>query len=452
MIGMGRVGLVVGACLAELGSNVFCLDTDLEKINSLNRGELPSHEPGLQELIRKNVDAGRLLFLSDVARSVAHASIQFIAVGTPSDGHGAADLRDVLAAARDIGVHMRDFRVVVMKSTVPVGTAQQVQSAVAAEHNGPAQPSFSVVSNPEFLKEGTAVDDFMRPDRIVLGVSRDDAGQGALAMMRQLYAPLNVDPERICVMDNRSAEFTKYAANAMLATRISFMNELASLADPMGVDIELVRAAMGADPRIGPRHLKTGAGYGGSCLPKDVKALLHSARAHGQDLKLLNAVDAVNTQQQELIARMVMHHFGSRLRGRVFAVWGLAFKPGTDDVRVAPSRAVICSLVHAGARVVAHDPAVAVREITQALAQDLASLPDLMGSITFADTPVAAVRNVDALILMTEWDAYRHLDFNALRASMKSTVIFDGRNLYDPSAIAAQGFKYFGIGRGTRQV
>jgi len=453
VIGMGRVGLVVGACLAELGNNVFCLDTDQERIGRLSQGELPAREPGLEDLVRKNVGAGRLFFSGDVPQSVAHAPIQFVAVGTPSDGDGGADLRDVLAAAHNIGRYMRDFKVVVMKSTVPVGTAEKVHSVVLeAVRGGPAPPSFSVVSNPEFLREGTAVEDFMRPDRIVLGVSGDGAGQSALAMLRGLYAPLNVESERTCVMDNRSAEFAKYAANAMLATRVSFMNELANLAEPMEVDMEMVRAVLGWDPRIGPHYLEAGAGYGGSCLPKDVKALLSGARAHGYDLRMLGAVDAVNVQQQQVLARKVMDYFDSKVRGRIFAVWGLAFKPGTDDVRAAPSRAVIGALVRAGARVVAHDPAVAIHGITQALARDLADSPDLMGSITFADTPLDALQNVDALVLVTGWDAYRDVDFEALRARMKSTVIFDGRNLYDPALMAAQGFTYFGIGRGTRRV
>ncbi|MEO7547343.1 MAG: UDP-glucose/GDP-mannose dehydrogenase family protein [Ramlibacter sp.] len=451
VIGMGRVGLVVGACLADLGSNVFCLESDLERLERLQHDELADHEPGLQKLIRKNVDAGRLAFSADVERSVAHAALQFIAVGTPSDADGAADLGDVLGAARNIGLHMRDFKAIVIKSTVPVGSAQQVRRAIEVAQSGRARPLFAVVSNPEFLREGTAVDNFMRPDRIVLGVSRDGAGQTALAMMRQLYAPLNVDQECTCVMDNRSAEFTKYAANAMLATRVSFMNELANLAEQITVDIESVREGVGLDRRIGDSYLQPGAGYGGSCLPKDVKALIRDAQAHGQDLRLLKAVDEINTGQQEVLVRKVMAHFGGDLRGRDFAIWGLAFKPGTDDVRAAPSRTVMGALLRAGARVVAHDP-VANHACRQAMARDLADATALLGELTFVDQRMDAVKQADALILATEWEEYRHLDFDALRANMKSAVIFDGRNLYDPVALATHGFTHYGIGRGIRRV
>ncbi|RYG10998.1 MAG: UDP-glucose/GDP-mannose dehydrogenase family protein, partial [Burkholderiales bacterium] len=394
LIGTGYVGLVTGACLADLGNNVFCLDVDQSKIDQLNRGEMPIYEPGLKDVIERNVEAGRLVFSTDVAASVAHARIQFIAVGTPPDEDGSADLQHVIAAAANIGRHMREFKVVVVKSTVPVGTstkvAASIEAALAIRGLPPLEPglgwvhgeAFSVVSNPEFLKEGAAVEDFTRPDRIVLGVSEDAAGQRALATMRQLYAPFNRNHERTRVMDVKSAEFTKYAANAMLATRISFMNELANLADKVGVDIELVRQGMGSDPRIGYSFLYAGAGYGGSCFPKDVKALVRTAQEHGQQLRVLEAVEAVNAQQQQVLVHKIAAHYGANLQGRRFALWGLAFKPGTDDVRAAPSRVVIGALVRAGATVVAHDP-VAVAEMKKALLQDLADAPGLMERISF---------------------------------------------------------------------
>ena len=343
IIGTGYVGLVTGACLADLGNHVFCLDVDQTKINLLNAGGVPIYEPGLKEVIERNVEAGRLTFSTDVAASVAHASVQFIAVGTPPDEDGSADLQYVLAAARNIGRHMTDNKVVVDKSTVPVGTADKVSAAIRAEltQRGLSDLEFSVVSNPEFLKEGAAVEDFTRPDRIVLGVDDTPTGQQALATMRQLYAPFNRNHERTRVMDVKSAEFTKYAANAMLATRISFMNELANLAEQVGADIELVRQGIGSDPRIGYSFLYAGTGYGGSCFPKDVRALIRTGREHGQTLRMLEAVEAVNHDQKQVLVQKVFARYGRDLSGKTFALWGLAFKPNTNDMRDAPMCIVV---------------------------------------------------------------------------------------------------------------
>jgi UDPglucose 6-dehydrogenase len=460
IIGTGYVGLVTGACLADLGNNVFCLDVDQAKIDLLNNGGVPIYEPGLKEVIERNVEAGRLTFSTDVAASVAHGSIQFIAVGTPPDEDGSADLQYVLAAARNIGRYMSDFKVVVDKSTVPVGTADKVTAAINAElarrfdfviaGSDPQSmpPTFSVVSNPEFLKEGAAVEDFTRPDRIVLGVASDAKGQQALSTMRQLYAPFNRNHERTRVMDVKSAEFTKYAANAMLATRISFMNELANLADQVGADIELVRQGIGSDPRIGYSFLYAGTGYGGSCFPKDVQALARTAREHGQTLRVLEAVEAVNHDQKQVLVNKVFAKYGRNLQGKTFALWGLAFKPNTDDMRDAPSREVISALLRAGACIVAHDP-VAEEEARRVLALDLADAPALLDKLQFADKPMEAVQGADALIIVTEWKAYRSPNWTALKASMNAPVIFDGRNLYEPQAMQESGMHYVAIGRGT---
>ncbi len=467
IIGTGYVGLVTGACLADLGNHVFCLDVDQAKIELLNSGGVPIYEPGLKEVIERNVEPGRLTFSTDVAASVAHGSVQFIAVGTPPDEDGSADLQYVLAAARNIGRHMSDFKVVVDKSTVPVGTADKVSVAIQAELDTrfpsaviaspppviPAKagiqspaPTFSVVSNPEFLKEGAAVEDYTRPDRIVLGVADDAAGQQALATMRQLYAPFNRNHERTRVMDVKSAEFTKYAANAMLATRISFMNEMANLADKVGADIELVRQGIGSDPRIGYSFLYAGTGYGGSCFPKDVQALIRTGREHGQTLRMLEAVEAVNHDQKQVLVNKVFAKYGRNLTGKTFALWGLAFKPNTNDMRDAPSRVVISALLRAGARIVAHDP-VATEEARRVLALDLADAPALLEQIEFMDKPMEAVQGADALIIVTEWKAYRSPNWPALKTAMKATVIFDGRNLYEPRDIKSQGIEYHGIGR-----
>ncbi|MDO8345997.1 MAG: UDP-glucose/GDP-mannose dehydrogenase family protein [Cellvibrio sp.] len=469
IIGTGYVGLVTGACLADLGNHVFCLDVDQAKIDLLNNGGVPIYEPGLKDVIERNVEAGRLTFSTDIAASVAHGSIQFIAVGTPPDEDGSADLQYVLAAARNIGRHMTDFKVVVDKSTVPVGTADKVTATINAELArravpsviasearqsipesipAPASPAFSVVSNPEFLKEGAAVEDFTRPDRIVLGVASDAQGQQALATMRQLYAPFNRNHERTRVMDVKSAEFTKYAANAMLATRISFMNELANLADQVGADIELVRQGIGSDPRIGYSFLYAGTGYGGSCFPKDVQALARTAREHGQTLRVLEAVEAVNHDQKQVLVNKVFAKYGRNLSGKTFALWGLAFKPNTDDMRDAPSREVIGALLRAGASIVAHDP-VAEEEARRVLALDLADVPDLLANLQFADKPMEAVQGADALIIVTEWKAYRSPNWAALKAAMIAPVIFDGRNLYEPQAMQESGMHYVAIGRGN---
>lgn len=448
IIGTGYVGLVTGACLADLGNHVFCLDVDQAKIGLLNSGSIPIHEPGLKEVIERNVEAGRLTFSTNVAESVAHGCVQFIAVGTPPDEDGSADLQYVLAAARNIGRYMRNFRVVVDKSTVPVGTANKVNAVIREElaRRGLSDLKFSVVSNPEFLKEGAAMEDFTRPDRIVLGVADDATGQQALATMRQLYAPFNRNHERTRVMDVKSAEFTKYAANAMLATRISFMNELANLAEQVGADIELVRQGIGSDPRIGYSFLYAGTGYGGSCFPKDVQALIRTGREHGQTLRMLEAVEAVNDDQKLVLVQKVFARYGRDLSGKIFALWGLAFKPNTNDMRDAPSRVIISALLRAGARIHAHDP-VAEQEARRVLALDLADAPVLLEKLQFMDKPMEAVQNTDALIIVTEWKAYCSPNWVELKIVMKDTVIFDGRNLYEPRDIKIHGVEYHGIGR-----
>ena len=447
IIGTGYVGLVTGACLAELGNNVFCLDVDPHKIHLLNAGGMPIYEPGLKEIIERNVEEGRLRFSTDVAASVAFATVQFIAVGTPPGEDGSADLQYVIGAARAIARHMDGFKIVVDKSTVPVGTAERVADAMRAElkARGVDLP-FSVASNPEFLKEGAAVEDFMRPDRIVLGVEAGENGQRALAAMRELYLPFNRNHERTRVMDVRSAEFTKYAANAMLATRISFMNELASLADRVGADIELVRQGVGADPRIGYSFLYAGAGYGGSCFPKDLDALRQTAAEHGQRLRILDAVQAVNRRQKSVLAEKVFERFGPDLAGRSFALWGLAFKPNTDDMREAPSRDVIGALLRAGATIRAHDP-VAYEQAARVLAEDFADAPQLLEKLTYVQKPMEAVQDADALIIVTEWKNYRSPNLAALKKALRTPLVIDGRNLYDVHQLAAAGLTYVGIGR-----
>lgn len=448
IIGTGYVGLVTGTCLAELGNNVFCLDVDAKKIELLNSGGVPIYEPGLQALIERNRAAGRLKFSTDVAASVAHGDIQFIAVGTPPDEDGSADLQYVLEAARNIGRHMNGFKVIVDKSTVPVGTADRVKAAVAEElgRRRASHLDCAVVSNPEFLKEGAAVEDFMRPDRIVVGVPADEAGDKAKEMMRTLYAPFNRNHERMYFMDVRSAEFTKYAANAMLATRISFMNELANLADCVGADIELVRQGIGSDPRIGYSFLYAGIGYGGSCFPKDVQALARTASQYGRSMHVLDAVEKVNHAQKRVLIDKILARFNGDLAGKQFAVWGLAFKPETDDMREAPSRVVIQELLARGATVYAHDP-VATEEARRVLVQDLAGQAEALQRLHFVDQPESALGGVDALVIVTEWKAFRSPDFEAMRGEMKHPVIFDGRNLFDPVSMKKQGFEYFGIGR-----
>jgi len=448
IIGSGYVGLVTGACLAEQGNNVFCVDVDPKKIEILNSGGVPIYEPGLKEMIERNRAAGRLQFSTDIAASVAHGDIQFIAVGTPPDEDGSADLQYVVAAARNIGIHMTGPKVIVDKSTVPVGTADKVHAAITEElEKRKLSPELcSVVSNPEFLKEGAAVEDFMRPDRIVIGTQNTPAGLRAKEQMRKLYAPFNRHHERTYYMDVKSAELTKYAANAMLATRISFMNELANLADLVGADIEAVRQGIGSDSRIGYGFLYSGTGYGGSCFPKDVSALSKTAKEHGRDLKILDAVEAVNEIQKYILVEKIDKRFGKDLKGKKFALWGLAFKPNTDDMREAPSRVIIQELVKRGAQVVAHDP-VAMPETEHCLALDFKGNPEGRKQVTLVDDPMVATKDADALVIVTEWKAFRSPDFDQLKLNLKNPIIFDGRNLYEPQAMQELGFEYQGIGR-----
>ncbi|MGF6778006.1 UDP-glucose dehydrogenase family protein [Paraburkholderia sp. GAS334] len=451
IIGTGYVGLVTGACLAEIGNDVFCLDVDQRKIDILNGGGVPIHEPGLQEIIARTRAAGRIQFSTDVEASVAHGEVQFIAVGTPPDEDGSADLQYVLEAARNIGRYMTSYKVIVDKSTVPVGTAQRVQEVINEELTkrglaGTPQHQFSVVSNPEFLKEGAAVDDFMRPDRIVLGSDDDEAGMRAREKMKRLYAPFNRNHERTLYMDVRSAEFTKYAANAMLATRISFMNEMANLADRVGADIEAVRRGIGSDPRIGYHFLYAGCGYGGSCFPKDVQALIRTAAETGPGLRILEAVEEVNHEQKEVLVRKVTKMLGDDLTGRTFAVWGLAFKPNTDDMREAPSRRVIADLLARGANVRAYDP-VAVDEARRVFNLDLGHEPAQLARLHFAATQDETLTGADALLIVTEWKEFKSPDFVHLKAVLKSPLIFDGRNLYEPEAMTELGIDYHSIGR-----
>ncbi len=435
VVGTGYVGLVSGTCLAEVGNDVLCLDLDVRKIDILKGGGIPIHEPGLEEMVRRNVAAGRLRFTTNVEESVAHGTIQFIAVGTPPDEDGSADLQYVVAAARAIGAHMQEYRVIVDKSTVPVGTADKVRAAVSeALKNRGASIDFSVVSNPEFLKEGAAVEDFMRPDRIVVGSDDERATQ----LMRHLYGPFQRNHERLIVMDVRSAELTKYAANAMLATRISFMNELANLAEKLGADIEQVRSGIGSDPRIGYHFLYPGCGYGGSCFPKDVKALRRTAGEHGVNLKVLGAVEDVNESQKHVLVDKVVARFGPDLAGRRFALWGLAFKPNTDDMREAPSRVIMESLWARGATVTAYDP-VAMEEARRIYGED--------ARLILVDSPMDALKGADALLIATEWKVFRSPDFTVMKSLLKTPVIVDGRNLYEPADIRAQGLEYHAIGR-----
>jgi UDPglucose 6-dehydrogenase len=427
VIGTGYVGLVTGACLADAGNNVFCLDLNQEKIGQLNAGGIPIFEPGLEPIVKRNREAGRLRFSTDVEASVAHGELQLIAVGTPPGEDGSADMQYVLAAARAIGRHMKAWKVIATKSTVPVGTADRIKEVIGKETTTP----FAVVSNPEFLKEGAAVEDFMRPDRVILGAE----DPRAVALMRQLYAPFQRNHERIMVMGVRSAELTKYAANAMLATRISFMNELANLAEAIGADIEEVRRGIGSDPRIGYQFLYAGAGFGGSCFPKDVKALQKSATDAGQPLRVLGAVGAVNDDQKHVLAAKVKRRFKD-LRGKTFALWGLAFKANTDDMREAASLTVIADLTAAGAAVRGYDPA-AGHEAKKMF----------KGDVTIVDSASAALDGADALIIVTEWQEFRSPDFAAIKAKLKTPAIFDGRNLYDPVVLKGLGIEYYPIGR-----
>jgi UDPglucose 6-dehydrogenase len=435
VIGTGYVGLVTGTCLAEVGNEVLCLDLDPKKIEMLKAGGIPIYEPGLEDMVKRNVAAGRLHFTTDIEASVGFGQIQFIAVGTPPDEDGSADLQYVVAAARNIGRHMTDYKLVVDKSTVPVGTADRVKEALAEElaKRGVAI-EFNVASNPEFLKEGAAVDDFMKPDRIVIGTDSEHA----TALLRQLYAPFQRNRDRLTVMDVKSAELTKYAANAMLATRISFMNELAVLAEKLGADIEQVRHGIGSDPRIGYQFLYAGCGYGGSCFPKDVQALRRTAQENGIPLRVLDAVEEANDAQKQILVNKLTARLGTDLKGKRFAMWGLAFKPNTDDMREAPSRSMLEALWAMGASVSAYDPA--AMEETRRIYGERADL-------LLVDSPMDALKGADALLIVTEWKVFRSPNFDTMKALLNAPLIFDGRNLYEPQAMREMGFDYLPIGR-----
>lgn len=436
IFGAGYVGLVTGACLADAGNHVLCVDVNEKKIERLKRGEIPIYEPGLARIVRNAVDAGRLQFTSDLGAGVAHGLFQFIAVGTPPDDDGSADLRHVLEVARSIGEHIDEYRIVVDKSTVPVGTADQVHAEIAAalERRGVAC-EFDVVSNPEFLKEGAAVEDFMKPARIIVGTDNPRTAE----LLRALYQPFNRNHDRMLVMDVRSAELTKYAANAMLATKISFMNEMANLAELVGADIEQVRIGIGSDPRIGHAFIYPGAGFGGSCFPKDVRALTASAGARGYRLELIAAVEQVNKRQKRLLFEKILHYFGGELRGRTIALWGLAFKPNTDDMREASSRVLMEALWDAGARVRAYDP-VAMDEARR--------LYPGRAELELCERAEQALEGADVLAIVTEWREFNSPDFDLIKATLRNPVIFDGRNVYDPGELERRGILYFGIGRG----
>ncbi len=458
VFGSGYVGLVTGTCLADAGNHVVCVDIDEAKVALLNSGGVPIYEPGLEALVASNRTTGRLSFTTDIASAVDHGDVIFIAVGTPPDENGSADLKHVLAVARSIGQHLTGFKTVADKSTVPVGTAERVSDAIAEElakrgFSASAeerlrlgQPDYTVISNPEFLKEGAAIEDFSRPDRIIIGADGTPSGHRGLETLRDLYAPFTLNHDRTQVMDVRSAELTKYAANAMLATRISFMNELANLAEDLGADIELVRRGIGSDPRIGYSFLYSGTGYGGSCFPKDVSALRMTALQHGRELRVLSAVEDANTAQKRVLGAKIRARYGDDLTGMTFAIWGLAFKPNTDDMRDAPSRVLIADLVGRGARIRAYDP-VAMAEAERVLALDLG---EARSAVSFAKTAEAATEGADALVILTEWKIFRLPDFPALARNLRGRAIFDGRNLYEPATVEAAGLAYFPIGR--RQV
>ena len=435
IFGSGYVGLVTGACLAEVGNEVLCIDVDQAKIDTLNRGGIPIFEPGLEDLVHKNRAAGRLRFSTDPAEGVKHGLFQFIAVGTPPDEDGSADLKHVLSVARSIGEHMTEYRTIVDKSTVPVGTADKVAETVLEAQLGCGQRvEFDVVSNPEFLKEGAAIDDFMRPDRIVIGADNPRT----VELLRALYAPFNRSHDRLLVMDVRSAELTKYAANAMLAAKISYMNELSNIAEAVGADIERVRVGIGSDPRIGYQFIYPGAGYGGSCFPKDVRALEQTARALGYNPQLLRAVEEVNNRQKDVLFTKIADRFRERLTGKTFALWGLAFKPNTDDMREASSRRLMEALWQSGAKVQAFDPAAA---------DEARRIYGERQDLVLADEAMGALEGADALIIMTEWTEFRSPDFTAIRAALREPALFDGRNMFDPRIVNAAGLDYYSIGR-----
>ncbi len=436
IFGVGYVGLVTGACLAEMGNDVLCVDVDANKVSRLKRGEMPIYEPGLESIVQRNHAAGRLDFTTDANAAVTHGEVIFIAVGTPPDEDGSADLSYVLAVAATVGQQLEHTAVIVNKSTVPVGTADAVRGAISAQlRKRNVAPVFDVVSNPEFLKEGAAVEDCLRPERIIVGAS----SERAVAVLRRLYAPFNRNHERMVVMDERSAELTKYAANAMLATKISFMNEIANIAERVGADVEWVRQGIGTDPRIGYHFIYPGAGYGGSCFPKDVKALGYMARASGSEALLLNAVEAVNDRQKGKLFELIARHLNDDLRGRTVAIWGLAFKPNTDDMREAPSRHLMEALWHAGARVRAFDP--------QAMDEARRIYGERTDLVLCADA-LDALDGADVLAVVTEWKAFRSPDFNQIRSRLKQPAIFDGRNIYTPATVEQAGLAYYGIGRG----
>ena len=442
IFGTGYVGLVTGTCLAEVGHDVICVDIDAAKVDGLNNGVVPIYEPGLEPMVKANHASGRLRFTTDAAQAIEHGDVVFIAVGTPPDEDGSADLKYVLAVARTIGQHLQRAVVVVNKSTVPVGTADKVRAAIADELSSRRVTLvFDVVSNPEFLKEGDAVNDCMRPDRIVIGT---DSPQ-ALEKLKRLYAPFNRNHERIVAMDVRSAELTKYAANAMLATKISFMNEIACIAEQVGADIEMVRQGIGSDPRIGWHFIYPGAGYGGSCFPKDVQALAKTAQQYGCEPRLLDAVEAVNAAQKGHLFELMARHYGGvdALRGKTVAVWGLAFKPNTDDMREASSRRLLAQLWEAGANVRAYDPE-AMHEATRIFGE--------RGDLVLCQSAQEAVQGADALVVVTEWKQFRSPDFARLVDTVKDAVVFDGRNLYHPAEVEAAGLAYYGIGRGRSVV
>ncbi len=436
IFGSGYVGLVQGACMAEMGNHVVCYDIDADKIARLNNGEIPIYEPGLEAYVERNVEAGRLEFTTDVKKAVDHGLFQFVAVGTPPDEDGSADLKHVLAVARAIGENMDEYRIVVDKSTVPVGTADKVKAEidrVLAERGKSVE--FDVVSNPEFLKEGAAINDFMKPDRIIVGTDNPRTTE----LLRSLYEPFNRNHDRLISMDIRSAELTKYAANAMLATKISFMNELANLAERFGADIEKVRLGIGSDPRIGYQFIYPGAGYGGSCFPKDVQALARSADESGYEAELLNAVEAVNFRQKRRLFEKLSSHYNGELKGKTIALWGLSFKPNTDDMRAAPSRVLMEALWEAGATVRAYDP--------EAMEEAARIYPGQKG-LTLCESAQEALEGTDALVIVTEWQEFRSPDFQVLKEKLADSVIVDGRNLYEPETVEALGLKYYAIGRG----
>lgn len=436
VFGSGYVGLVTGTCLAEVGNDVICVDIDQRKIDMLNAGEIPIYEPGLEDMVLRNAEAGRLRFTTDIKTGVDHGLFQFIAVGTPPDEDGSADLQYVVAVASSIGEHMNEYRVVIDKSTVPVGTADKVRAKIQEVLNSRAVSlEFDVVSNPEFLKEGAAIDDFMKPDRIVVGTDNPRTTE----LLRSLYAPFNRNHDRLVAMDIRSAELTKYAANAMLATKISFMNELANLAERLGADIEQVRIGIGSDPRIGYHFIYPGCGYGGSCFPKDVQALERTAHQIGYEATLLSAVEAVNNRQKERMFEKISKHFNGNLKGKTIALWGLSFKPNTDDMRAAPSRTLMEALWAAGAKVQAFDPE-AMQETTRIYGD--------RNDLTLCENKEATLEGADALAIVTEWRNFRSPDFDLIKSKLSNAVVFDGRNIYDPATMAKQGFTYYAIGRG----